>query len=79
MEAKTPAVVIYTTTYCGYCHRPKMFMEAQQVPFAATHLADTTDRKAEDLSRAAWRPGAGRSTAKSFAAWWAERTRNTTV
>ena len=52
MEAKTPEVVIYTTTYCGYCHRAKMLMEEKQVPFEEINLDEQHERYEEMLSRA---------------------------
>ncbi|MEE8434495.1 MAG: glutaredoxin 3 [bacterium] len=52
MEAKTPEVVMYTTTYCGYCHRAKMLMEEKQVPFEEINLDLQPERYGEMLSRA---------------------------
>ena len=52
MEAKTPEVVIYTTTYCGYCMRAKMLMEEKQVPFQEINLDLEPERYEEMLSRA---------------------------
>ena len=52
MEAKMPEVVIYTTTYCGYCHRAKMLMEEKQVAFEEINLDEQPERYEEMLSRA---------------------------
>ena len=52
MEAKMPEVVIYTTTYCGYCHRAKMLMEEKRVAFEEINLDEQPERYEEMLSRA---------------------------
>lgn len=52
MEAKTPEVVIYTSTYCGYCHRAKMLMEEKKVAFEEINLDLESDRFGEMISRA---------------------------
>ena len=51
MEAKMPEVVIYTTTYCGYCHRAKMLMEEKRVAFEEINLDEQPERYEEMLSR----------------------------
>ena len=51
MEAKMPEVVIYTTTYCGYCHRAKMLMEKKRVAFEEINLDEQPERYEEMLSR----------------------------
>ena len=51
MEAKMPEVVIYTTTYCGYCHRAKMLMEEKKIAFEEINLDLETERYEEMLSR----------------------------
>lgn len=29
----TPRIVMYTTTYCGYCERARRVLRARQIPF----------------------------------------------
>lgn len=52
MDAKMPEVVMYTTTYCGYCHRAKMLMEEKKVAFEEINLDLESDRFGEMISRA---------------------------
>jgi len=52
MEANRPEVVIYTTTYCGYCLRAKMLMEEKQVAFEEINLDPPPEKYGEMLSRA---------------------------
>ena len=47
-----PEVVIYTTTYCGYCLRAKMLMEEKQVRFEEINLDLQPEKYGEMLSRA---------------------------
>lgn len=36
-------VRMYTTKWCGDCHRAKWFLKERQVPFEEIHLEDTPD------------------------------------
>lgn len=41
-----PAVVVYSTTYCGYCVRAKMLLQRRGIPFEEIDVTDDDARRA---------------------------------
>ena len=47
-----PTVEIYTSPFCGYCHRAKKLLAAKGVAFTEIDLLAEPDRRAEMVARA---------------------------
>ncbi len=47
-----PEVVIYTTTYCGYCHAAKRLLKSRGVEFEEINLTTDPEGRAELVTRA---------------------------
>lgn len=41
-----PAVVVYSTTYCGYCVRAKMLLQRRGIPFEEIDVTGDSERRA---------------------------------
>lgn len=46
------SVEIYTTPYCGYCHRAKRLLSQKGVSYAEIDLSTAPERRAEMVQRA---------------------------
>lgn len=47
-----PAVEIYTTPFCGYCHAAKRLLTQKGISFAEIDLSTQPDKRAEMVQRA---------------------------
>ena len=51
----TSRVVIYSTTYCGYCHRAEELLRREGIAFEAIDVTGDADARAELVERAGGR------------------------
>jgi glutaredoxin 3 len=54
MDARTPALAnieIYTSPYCGYCHRAKALLDRKGAAFTEIDVMANGSRRAEMLAR----------------------------
>ena len=47
----TPAVVMYTTSWCPYCERARKLLNAKHVPFSEIDIESAAEKRAEMRNR----------------------------
>ena len=47
----TPAVVMYTTSWCPYCERARKLLNAKQVSFSEIDIESAAEKRAEMRNR----------------------------
>lgn len=51
-----PEITIYTTPFCGYCHRAKSLLKRKNVPFTEIDVSDDPALRQQMMQRAQWPP-----------------------
>jgi len=54
-QMSTPRVLVYSTTYCGYCRRAEELLRREGIAFEAIDVTGDADARAELVERAGGR------------------------
>ena len=55
MTEKTPRVLLYSTSFCGYCVAAKRMLERDGIPFEEIDLSNQPDLRNELVAKTGWR------------------------
>ena len=55
MTEKTPRVLLYSTSFCGYCVAAKRMLERDGIPFEEIDLSNQPDLRNELVAETGWR------------------------
>jgi len=55
MTQNTPRVVLYSTSFCGYCVAAKRLLEREGIPYEEIDLSRDPERRMELVAETGWR------------------------
>lgn len=55
MTQNTPRVVLYSTSFCGYCVAAKRLLERDGIPYEEIDLSRDPERRMEVVAETGWR------------------------